>query len=233
MALLRALFLSLFLAAPALAGEAATWLRYPAISPDGRTILFSYKGDIYAVPAAGGTASPLTISESFEYMPVWSHDGKSIAFSSDRYGNFDVFVMAATGGEARRLTFHSTGEAPSTFSPDDQSVLFTAARQDLVTNVQFPTGRMSELYQVPVSGGRVTQVLPIPAIDAAFSSTGGKLLYHDVKGTENAFRKHHTSAVTRDIWVYDVKSKQYTMLTTFAGEDRDPVFGADDDEFFS
>ena len=76
------------------------WLRYPAISPDGQTLLFEYKGDIWSVPAAGGNAIPLTLSESYEFAPVWSHDGKSVAFASDRYGNFDVFVMPSTA--ARR-----------------------------------------------------------------------------------------------------------------------------------
>jgi len=84
------------------------WLRYPAISPDGQTLLFEYKGDIWSVPAAGGTATPMTLSESYEFAPVWSHDGKTIAFASDRYGQFDVFVMPATGGEAKRLTFNSS-----------------------------------------------------------------------------------------------------------------------------
>ena len=51
------------------------WLRYPAISPDGQTLLFAYKGDIWSVPAAGGNAIPLTLSESYEFAPVWSHDG--------------------------------------------------------------------------------------------------------------------------------------------------------------
>src|SRR5436853_4898576 len=90
-----------------LAQENPLWLRYPAISPDGQTLLFEYKGDIWSVPASGGNAIPLTLSESYEFSPVWSHDGKSIAFASDRYGNFDVFVMPATGGEARRLTYNS------------------------------------------------------------------------------------------------------------------------------
>src|SRR6186997_3374366 len=96
------------------------WLRYPAISPDGQTIAFSYQGDIYAVPAAGGNAIPLTLGESYEYAPVWSHDGKSLAFASDRYGNFDVFVMPSSGGEAKRLTYHSANDYPYDFTPDNK-----------------------------------------------------------------------------------------------------------------
>src|SRR4026208_229985 len=107
------------------AQESPLWLRYPAISPDGQTILFEYKGDIWSVPSAGGTAVPLTISESYEFAPVWSHDGRSIAFASDRYGNFDVFVMPGDGGESKRLTYNSSAEVPSSFTADDRAVLFS------------------------------------------------------------------------------------------------------------
>src|ERR1035438_9435931 len=118
--------------------ENPLWLRRPAISPDGKTILFTYKGDIYSVPSSGGNATPMTMSESYEFAPVWSHDGKMIAFASDRYGNFDVFVMPAGGGEAKRLTFHSNREVPSRFTADDKNILFSAYRQDPVSNAQFP-----------------------------------------------------------------------------------------------
>jgi len=91
---------------------------------------------------------------------------------------------------------------------------------------------MDELYRVPVTGGRVVQVLPVPARDAALDSTGDKLIYHDIKGYESDWRKHHTSAVTRDIWTYDLKTGKYAQLTRFPGEDRDPVFGANDDAFY-
>ena len=214
------------------AQEHPLWMRYPAISPDGSTILFGYKGDIYTVSSKGGTAVPLTISESYEYAPVWSHDGKWIAFASDRYGNFDVFVMPSNGGEARRLTYFSGDEVPSSFSADDKRVLFSAHRQDLVTDGQFPTGAMPELYSVPAGGGRVSQVLPIPALNATVNGAGDKILYEDQKGYESEWRKHHTSSVTRDIWMYDTRKGTYTRLTTFKGEDRNPSFGTDDATYY-
>ena len=214
------------------AQEHPLWMRYPALSPDGSTILFSYKGDIYTVSSKGGTAMPLTISDSYEFAPVWSHDGKSIAFASDRYGNFDVFVMPATGGEARRLTYHSGREIPSSFSADDRRVLFSAVRQDLVTDGEFPTGELTELYSVPVGGGRVSQVMPVPALAATVNAAGDKIIYEDQKGYESEWRKHHTSSVTRDIWTFDSKTGKYTRLTTFKGEDRNPVFGADEATYY-
>jgi len=227
-----ALILTLLLGACAFAEDNPLWLRYPAISPDGRTILFCYKGDIYAVPASGGSATPLTLSDSYEFAPVWSHDGKSIAFASDRYGNFDVFVMPSSGGEGKRLTFHSAREIPSTFTPDDRSVVFSSYRQQLATTAQFPVGLMTQLYSVPAHGGRVSMVLPVPALDATFSPAGDKIIYHDNKGYESEWRKHHTSSVTRDIWVYDLASKKYRQLTDFNGEDRNPVFDANGVDFY-
>lgn len=214
------------------AQEAPLWLRYPAISPDGRTLLFEHKGDIWSVPASGGSAIPLTLSDSYEFAPVWSHDGKSVAFASDRYGSFDVFVMPSNGGEAKRLTYHSTREVPSSFTADDTDVLFSAARQDLATHVQFPTGGMSELYSVPAGGGRVSLVMTTPALDATVSATGDKIIFHDYKGYESDWRKHHRSAVTRDIWLYDTKDKTYTQLSAFEGEDRNPVFDTNGNDFY-
>ncbi|MEJ7913282.1 MAG: S41 family peptidase [Chitinophagaceae bacterium] len=213
----------------AMAQENALWMRYPAISPDGKTIVFSYKGDLYKVSSAGGEANPLTLHEAHDYMPVWSRDGKSIAFASDRYGNFDVYVMPLAGGEARRLTFHSANDFPYDFTPDGKSVLFGTGRNDVYTSARFPNrGLFQKLYQVPVTGGRSVMYLSAGSEFARFNAKGDKLIFQDRKGYEDAWRKRHTSAVTRDIWMYDIKKEDYTQVSTFEGEDREPVWGPDD-----
>jgi tricorn protease len=224
--LFRAILLAGVIGTTALA-QKPLWMRYPAISPDGQTIVFSYQGDLYRVPTAGGQALPLTIHESHDFMPVWSHDGKQIAFASDRYGNFDVFVMPANGGEAKRLTFHSANDLPSDFTPDNQRVIFSSARTDDAANAQFPLGLLGELYSVPVGGGRSRMELTTPAELARYSRDGKQLIYQDIKGYEDQWRKHHTSSITRDLWLYDSQTDKHTQLTTFAGEDRNPIFSPD------
>ena len=203
------------------------WARYPAISPDGSTLVFTYKGDLYRVASAGGTATQLTFHQAHDYRAVWSKDGKHIAFASDRYGNFDVFVMDALGGEATRLTYHSNDELPYTFTHDNTKVIFGAVRQDAVNHRQYPTSVQPELYEVACQGGRVGQLLTVPAEEVCINATGDFLLYQDKKGYENEFRKHHTSAITRDIWKYDILKDKHTQLTDYQGEDRNPVL--DDD----
>ncbi len=213
--------------------ENPSWLRDSKISPDGKKIAFTYKGDIWTVPAAGGQAMRLTSQPSYETAPIWSPDSRTIAFASDRHGNMDIFVVPADGGAARRLTFNSASETPETFTPDGKAVLYSAAIQDPAASVQFPTSRLTELYSVPVAGGAMQQVLPITAEKISYLSDGKRFLYQDVKGFENEWRKHHTSSDTRDIWLYDTASGKHTNLTARYGEDRNPVAVGNDMYFLS
>ncbi|MEP1095320.1 MAG: S41 family peptidase [Cyclobacteriaceae bacterium] len=208
------------------------WLRSSSISPDGSQIAFSYKGDIYLVPSNGGTAIPLTLDASYEYMPVWSNDGESLAFASDRYGNFDIYITTLDGGDLKRLTFHSSDDMPATFSPDDNQVVFNSWRVDLAKYAQFPNSRMPELYAVPTTGGRPVTVLTTPSEEVKYNKAGDKIYYQDRKGYEDPFRKHHVSSITRDLWEYDQKSKKHTQLTTFEGEDRSPLLSPDEQSLY-
>lgn len=210
-------------------GYAATplWMRDVRISPDGTEIVFCYKGDIYKVPAKGGTATQLTTQDSYESTPLWSPDGKQIAFASDRYDNFDVFVMPANGGTPQRLTTNSAGELPSAFTPDGKYILFSASIQDPATSALFPTSAMTELYKVPTTGGRTEQVSGTPAEAVCFDKSGKQFFYQDRKGFEDEWRKHHTSSITRDVWMYDTQTGKHTNLTQHDGEDRSPALSPD------
>lgn len=211
----------------------ALWLRYPAISPDGKTIVFGYKGDIYRVDAAGGVGVPLTIHSAHDMMPVWSHDGKYIAFASDRYGNFDVYVMPSTGGAPTRLTYNSAQDFPYDFSKDNRQVLFGSGRNAPATSVRFPNkGLFRNLYQVPVKGGRALLVSAAGMDIAKYNNDGTQIIFEDRKGYEDPWRKHHTSSVTRDIWVYSIKANTYKKISAYNGEDRNPLFADDNHAYY-
>ena len=228
---MKKLILSAALLTASLASQAQQgplWMRYPAISPDGSTIAFAYKGDLYCVPANGGEARQLTTNAAYDSQPIWSPDGKKIAFTSNREGSLDVYVISTKGGAPTRLTTNSGKETPIAFKDNDH-VLFSANIMPTAQSNLFATGEFSQVYEVSTEGGRpkLYSVLPMENISI---NKNGQVLYHDKKGYEDAWRKHHTSPITRDIWMLD--NGKYQKLTTFKGEDRNPVWAADNQSFY-
>ncbi|TRZ41815.1 S41 family peptidase [Robertkochia solimangrovi] len=221
---LRCMLVLCFSVWMATAQENAKWLRYPSVSPDGSTIVFGYMGNLYRVASQGGNATAITSGDAYDSRPVWSHDGKTLAFASDRYGNFDVYSMPATGGMPIRLTFNSVADYPYDFTADNKHVLFGSSRYAPAESVRFPSSLFRNLYTVPVEGGRPILLTAAGADLARYDSKGDRIVFQDRKGYEDEFRKHHTSAVTRDIWIYDIKGDSYRQVSTFAGENREPVF---------
>lgn len=210
----------------------ALWMRYPAISPDGTTIVFSYKGNLFKVSASGGDAIPLTLHPAHDFRPVWSHDGEKIAFASNRYGNFDIFNISKHGGTPDRLTYFSGDEIPYSFAPDNQEVIYSTADLDHINNLQFPTGALPELYRTSLNGDRPSQILSTPALEVNLSRDGTKMLFEDAKGYEDPLRKHHTSSIARDVWLYDMINGSFSQLSTYEGEDRNPFFAPNDEDFY-
>lgn len=215
----------------AMAQESPLWLRQSSISPDGTTIAFCYKGDIYTVPVNGGDAHQLTTNEAYDTRPVWSPDGNKIAFASDREGNMDIYVISKNGGAPTRLTTAPQGEQPLAFK-DNNTVLYLAYIRPSVENMQFPSNSFKEVYEVSVEGGRPKMVTSWTMENLNVSPDGRTWLFNDKKGYEDEWRKHHTSSITRDIWKYDVVSKSFEKLTSFNGEDRNPVWSNNGSSFF-
>ena len=214
------------------AQEAPLWMRYSAISPDGSQIAFSYKGDIYKVPVAGGRAMQLTTHAGHDSYPVWSPDSKSIAFASNREGSFNVYLMPAQGGAPTRLTTHSTNAYPIVFR-NKENILFTSNITPDALDGEFPSGQFPQVYEVNTTGNRPTLFSSLTMEDISIDPTGTKMLYHDKKGYEDPWRKRHQSSITRDVWLCELgETKTYKKLTTFKGENRTPRWTADGKAFY-
>lgn len=219
--LIRSLLAALALllpAAPAAAQEPIRFARTPDVSPDGQTVAFSYHGDIYTVATIGGTARAVTSHPAHDINPVFSPDGRHIAFSSNRHGSYDVFVVSARGGKPTRLTFDSAADMACGWSPDGKRVLFASLR-----STDYPGG--FELFTVPAEGGRVTRVVAGDGKEGAFSPKGGLIAY--TRGPGSWWRKNYRGSSNDDIWVCKSDGTNHRRLTTFDGQDHSPMWSAD------
>lgn len=209
------------------AADQPGWLRWCSISPDGKQIAFTYCGDIYTVPANGGEARQLTANMAYDYAPVWSPDSKHIAFASAREGSMDVYVSSLEGGAPKRITTNSGNEVPVGFL-DHEHVLFSAWGMPSVDNMQYPSATYTHIYKVNVQGGRPQLYSEWSMRNPDVSRQG--VLFEDVKGYEDYWRKHQTSSIASDVWLYD--GKNYRQLTSFKGENRNPLWAADGKQFY-
>ncbi|HEY1054735.1 MAG TPA: peptidase S41, partial [Emticicia sp.] len=213
-----------FLTAFCLQAQNPLLLRQPAINKDGSLVAFSFQGDIWTVPSSGGKASRLTIHEAYESNPVFSPDGKQIAFSGARFGNNDIFVMSAEGSMPKRLTFHSGADNISSWTQPDK-ILFS-------TNREFrQIERPNEVYAINPKGGTESRILDAVGFDPVLSPDGRFLAF--VRGDINPVaRQAYKGSSDRDIWIYDTKNKTYQQLPGFETNDVTPQWGSNNTLYF-
>ena len=221
------------------AGNSPLWLRKNAISPDGEQIAFTYKGNIYIVDADGGQARQITSNPAYDTDPMWTPDGRQIVFASYREKSKDIYKVSAAGGAPVRLTSHPGNETPMTIL-EDGNIIFSAKIQQDAMYGDFPGG--SQVYMIGPDGGRPEMVTSMQISNMSVRQDN-TVIYEDYKGYEDPLRKHHTSSVTRDIWMYVPSKDQsegfsidgngtFTKLSTFNGEDRNPVFMSDGNAYY-
>lgn len=209
--------------------DAPRWLRNTAISPDGKTIAFTYKGDIFTIPVNGGEGRQLTTGSSYETFPVWSPDSRNIVFASDREGSQDIYIVGVEGGTPRRLTTFSGNEKPLAFI-DGTHIIYSSSEAPAKESIRHPS-RLTRTYSIDVTqeSPRPQLFLSMP-VEAADFTADGKMIFQDKKGLENIYRKHERSSGTSDIWLYD--NGNFKKLTTFNGHDLNPVWTGENEYCF-
>jgi tricorn protease len=194
-------------------------LSQPAISAT--HIAFIYAGDLFVADLDGRNVRQLTTDDGVESNPVFSPDGRTIAFSAQYDGNVDVYTVPVTGGAPTRLTWHPGADSVQAFTPDGKAVLFTSQRAVFTT-------RYSQLFTVPVGGG-VEEPLPIPnAARATYSPDAQRIAYNPL-GPRFMQWKQYRGGTVSQLWLYSSKGHGIEKIPQPEGRsnDTDPMWIGD------
>lgn len=192
------------------------FLSYPCLSPDGKTVVFSFEGDLWKADTKGGQATRLTAMQGNETNARFSPDGKWIAFTGRQNGNPDLFVMSVDGGEIRQLTYHSAADELSSWSWDSKYLYFSSSRM----------GQQSG-FKVSVNGGTPVRVFGHYFFQFDHNlfehPSTGEIFFNDTWESSNQVqRKHYKGPFNPDIQSYNPATKKYKRYTDYIGKD----FGA-------
>ena len=190
----------------------------PSLNYDGSRIAFNYQGDIWIANANGTNIKRLTVHEAYDAYPMWSTDGKSIAFQSNRYGNNDIFVIPVEGGLSKRLTYASSDDKLTDFTKNGE-ILFNTKRN--FNQIEWEP----EIQTVNVKGGTPYLKLKAFGYDATLSPDKNNITF--VKGPCRIQREEYKGPANKDIWLYNIERDKYQQLTTFSGNDFYPKWADD------
>jgi tricorn protease len=201
----------------------------PALSPDRSEIAFVSGGDIWTVPSAGGEARLLVSHPATESRPLYSPDGRKLAFISNRTGNGDIYVLAFESGELKRLTFDDANDQLDGWSRDGRWIYFTSSSRDI--------SGMNDLFRVSIDGGTPMQVSADRYASEYFSapSPDGKTLAFTARGIAAGqwWRKGHSHLDECEIWLMrDDSPATYERVTEGGAKEMWPMWSADGASIF-
>ena len=197
--------------------------RQPAIS--NTSIVFSYAGDLWTVPRAGGDARQLTTGIGIENNPYFSPDGEWVAFTGEYEGNTDVYVTPAAGGIPKRLTYHPSVDEVSGWTPDGKSVLFSSTRDSYSGNAR--------LYTLPVAGGGLPTMVPLPMADRGWISPDARFIAYEPLSQWQSDWKRHRGGQTQPIWIAKLADSTIEKLPRENSNDKCPMWVGDKIYFLS
>ncbi|MFD1769183.1 S41 family peptidase [Sphingobacterium suaedae] len=210
---------------PSTMAQQPSFLSHPALSPDGKIMVFSFEGDLWRVGSDGGTALRLTAMDGNEVSPRISPDGQWLAFSSNQNGNMDVYVMPLMGGDIQQLTYHDSGDEVDSWSWDSQYIYFTSSRYNRLSS-----------YKVRKTGGTAERVFAhfFNYIHGMVETPQGDLLFNDSwESYSAANRKRYKGAFNPDIYSYNPISKTFKQHTDYPGKDFWPSVDRKGNIFFA
>lgn len=232
---MKRLLFTLALAAAAFTAQAdeARLLRFP--STDGNQIVFSYGGDLYKAPLAGGQATRLTSHIGYEMFARFSPDSKTIAFTGEYDGNREVYLIPAQGGEPVRLTYSSTNgrdDLGDRMGPNNIVMAWSKDGKKIVYRNRTGDGFPGKLWTISPDGGMPEQI-PLPEGGfCSYSPDGKKLAYNRVMREFRTW-KYYRGGMADDIWVYDPAAKKIENVTNNVAQDIFPMWIGEEIFFIS
>jgi Tol biopolymer transport system component len=193
----------------------------PSLSPDHSEIAFVFEGDVWSVPSGGGTARLLAAVGGTAARPLWSPDGKRVAFVSTRTGASGVFVLTLDGGELNRLTHDDAAVQLEAWSPDSRSVYFSTNARNISSS--------SDVFRVAVDGGTPMPVLDeryVNKMDAAPAPDGHALAFVR-NGFGQWWRRGHSHMDQSEIMVEHLDARTFDTITNGDSKDRWPMWSPD------
>src|SRR5579884_454733 len=196
-------------------------------------IVFSYAGDLWTVSREGGMATRLTAGVGIETTPVFSPDGKTVAFTGEYDGNVDVYTIPAEGGVPKRITFHPSPDYAVAWTPDGQRILFRSDRHAIAP-------RYTQLYTVSKDGG-MPEALRLPmAFSGAYSPDGRHIALAPLDGGQFgrtpdrwvAWRRYRGGEASY-LWLTDLASLSTEKIPRTDSNDINPIWIGDKIYFLS